>query len=109
MWFAANRSGDHDSARALLAKDISNDVDGHRTQGFDAFMEWYVKRMAVEGPGFRYSVLDVLAGERYAAAVLRPSRADGSTWRRVDLYEIAGNVINRIIAFQDPHPPPPNP
>lgn len=99
-WFDAHAAGDLNAARGLLADDAVLSVPGAELSGFDAFMAWYARRRSAL-PGFQYNVLDILGGERHAAAVIRLT--DGSsTWRQVAVYEIAEGQITSMTAYEDP-------
>lgn len=102
-WFDAFAAGDLDRAAALLASDAVVVVLGTRLHGFDEFMAWYERRAAVEGSGFGYELMDLLSGDRHAAAVLRLHRGDGVSWRQLALYETNGSQITSISAFEDGH------
>lgn len=56
-----------EAARALMADDAVVSVPGAEVSGFDAFMDWYARRRSAL-PAFQYEVLDILGGERHAAA-----------------------------------------
>jgi ketosteroid isomerase-like protein len=99
-WFAAHAAGDLDAARALLADDAPMEMPDATVRGFDAFMTWYEARRASEGASFGYEVVDVLGGERHAAAVLRMTAA-GATWRQVAVYEVEDGRIARLTAYED--------
>ena len=98
-WFAAHARGDLTTARALLDDDAVMRVPGMTLHGFDEFMDWYADRRRSE-PEFSYEVVDVLAGETHAAAVIR-LRTSAATWRQVALYEIGDNHITSMTAYED--------
>ncbi len=88
-----------EAARALMADDAVVSVPGAEVSGFDAFMDWYARRRSAL-PAFQYEVLDILGGERHAAAVIRLT--DGSrAWRQVAVYEIAEGRIISMAAYED--------
>ena len=99
-WFAAHADGDITAARALMAPSCRIVIGRDEIVGFDAFMAWYRRRSAAEGPTFRYEVMDVLGGDRYGAAVLRLCR-DDETWTQVVVYEVRDGVIATVSAYED--------
>lgn len=103
-WFDAYAAGDLDRASALFGANAVVAVAGTRLCGFSEVMAWYKRRADAEGPGFGYELLDLLSGDRHAAAVLQLHRGDGTSWRQVALYETDGRQITAISAFEDEHP-----
>ena len=99
-WFAAHRAGELDAARALLRDDALIVVPGARLAGFDELMSWYAQRSAAEGPDFGYAVVDVLAGEHHAAAILA-MRNGSRHWRQVAVYTVKDDRIAAIRAYED--------
>lgn len=75
-------------------------MPGARLAGFDDLMSWYARRAAAEGPDFSYTVIDVLTGERHAAALLA-MRNGARQWRQLAVYTIEAGMITAIWAVED--------
>ena len=98
-WFDAHLAGDLDTARTLLAPEARIRVPDAELQGFDELMAWYRARRDSH-PSFEYEVLDILGGDRHAAAVIRLTD-ENTEWRQVALYEVADGRIVAMSAYED--------
>ena len=96
-WFEAFAS-DPEAARALWSEEATlHAADGGFESGFDDLLSWYARRREREGPGFSWSVEDLLGGERYAAAVLRlMSEARPAGWVQHAVYDVRSGVIREV-------------
>lgn len=98
QWFAAHAAGDVTAARLLIQEGAPVAVPGQQLHGFDALMEWYRQRSAMQ-PTFSYHVVDILSGENHAAALLALEQGS-SRWRQLVLYEIHDGLIRSIWAVE---------
>ena len=97
LWFSAFVD-DAASARALWSDHTTLHArDVEFTGGFDELLRWYARRREDEGSGFSWQVVDILGGERYAAAIIRlVSDARPTGWVQHAVYEIADDKIQRV-------------
>lgn len=78
---------------------LSGDV-----RGFDAFLDWYARRRALAGRGFRYEVDELLAGERYVVALIllfdEPA-GDPRERRQVAIYRVQDGRLAEVWLYED--------
>ncbi|MFN2524808.1 MAG: nuclear transport factor 2 family protein [Actinomycetota bacterium] len=111
-WFQAFEQEDMDSARTLFPSDSSLHIEEPAElrgtyRGFDEFLQFYEEKRRLSGQGFKYEVLDTLAGDRHAAAVLRlTAQKEGEPieWLQFAIYRISDQQIKEMWFFESSYP-----
>jgi ketosteroid isomerase-like protein len=112
-WFDAWARGDTAAAREIFGDDCVFHIVGdgllagdHR--GVDGIRVLLERRRERSQGTFSYENHDLLQNERHGVALLRlRATVDGVeyVWKQVAVYELAGNRITEIWAFEEPGGP----